>query len=235
MTSIDRRMLLTRGAIGAAALTLTSAAALASVGEDAGLLEHGERCKALALETTRLRKLFRKVCERTEEAFYAMAPERWSCRPGYADAGLVAPVPGVANAWQVFAVDLAPRWFATHLETEQPERLPTKWMPLKARSEAEAKSEADVLDRKLDKAFFEKRKQAGVPFERDAHYHGWSRSHSELRRAVAQLSRLKAATLEGLNMKAMVLAIAHDAFDDPNIWNEPLQKSITRDIRRMAA
>ena len=36
-------------------------------------------------------------------------------------------------------------------------------------------------------------------------------------------------------MKGMVLAIAHGAFDDRNIWNEPLQKSITRDIRRMAA
>ena len=28
-------------------------------------------------------------------------------------------------------------------------------------------------------------------------------------------------------MKALVLAIAHDAFDDPNIWIEPLQKSIS--------
>jgi hypothetical protein len=162
--------LLTHGAIGGAALTLTSAAALASVGEDAGLLEHGERCKALPLETTRLGKLFRKASERAEEAFFATAPERWSCRLGSAGAGLVAPVPGVANAWQVLAIDLAPRWFAVFLGTEKTERLPTKWMRLKARSEAEAKSEADALDRKLDKAFFEKRKQAGVPFERDAHY-----------------------------------------------------------------
>ena len=69
MTSIDRRVLLTHGAIGGAALTLTSAAALASVGEDAGLLEHGERCKALPLETTRLGKLFRKASERVEKHF----------------------------------------------------------------------------------------------------------------------------------------------------------------------
>jgi hypothetical protein len=227
--------LLTRGAIGGAALTLTSAAALASIGEDAELLEHGERCKALPLETTRLGKLFRKASERAEEAFFATAPERWSCRLGSAGACLVAPVPGVANAWQVLAIDLAPRWFAVFLGTEKTERLPTKWMRLKARSEAEAKSEADVLDRKLDKAFFEKRKQAGVPFERDAHYDSLSRSHNKLRRAVVGLARLKATTHEGLNMKAIVLAIAHGAFDDPNIWNEPLQKSITRDIRQMAA
>ena len=74
----------------------------------------------------------------------------------------------------MLAIDLAPRWFAVFLGTEKTERLPTKWMRLKARSEAEAKSEADVLDRKLDKALFEKRKQAGVPFERDAHYDSWS-------------------------------------------------------------
>jgi hypothetical protein len=40
---------------------------------------------------------------------------------------------------------------------------------LKARSEAEAKSETDVLNLKLDKAFFEKRKQSGVQFNRTAH------------------------------------------------------------------
>jgi hypothetical protein len=39
----------------------------------------------------------------------------------------------------------------------------------KARSEAEAKSETDVLNLKLDKAFFEKRKQSGVQFNRTAH------------------------------------------------------------------
>jgi hypothetical protein len=43
-----------------------------------------------------------------------------------------------------------------------------------------------------------------------------------------------ANSLDGLNTKTMVLAIAHDAFDDPGIWNEPLQKSISRDIVRMA-
>ena len=127
------------------------------------------------------------------------------------------------------------RGLALFLGTEEPKRLPTKWMRLKARSEAEAKNEVSVLDRRLDKAFYEKLKQAGVPFDRDAHYHNWTRSHGELIRAVVHLARLKATTREGLNMKAMVLAIAHDAWDDPHIWNEPLQKSITRDIRRMAA
>ena len=44
MTSIDRRMLLTRGAIGGAALTLTSGAALASVSEDAEVIRRGNEC-----------------------------------------------------------------------------------------------------------------------------------------------------------------------------------------------
>jgi hypothetical protein len=42
MTSIDRRSLLARGALGGAALTLTGGAALASIGADVELLEHGE-------------------------------------------------------------------------------------------------------------------------------------------------------------------------------------------------
>jgi hypothetical protein len=33
----------------------------------------------------------------------------------------------------------------------------------------------------------------------------------------------------------MVLAVAESAFDDPNIWNAPLQRSTMRDIKRMAA
>jgi len=49
------------------------------------------------------------------------------------------------------------------------------------------------------------------------------------------LARLKATTPEERNMKALVLAIAHDAFDDPNIRIEPLQKSISRDTGRNAA
>jgi hypothetical protein len=87
MTSIDRRSLLTRGALGGAALTLTSGAAFASTGEDAELLEHGERCKALALEMTRLGNLFQKAADQTEEAFYATTPERWCCALGYMGAG----------------------------------------------------------------------------------------------------------------------------------------------------
>src|ERR1700704_1232190 len=66
--------------------------------------------------------------------------------------------------------------------------LADKMDSLKARSEAEAKSETDVLNLKLDKAFFEKRKQSGV--NRTAHYGNWSRSHGDLRRAIIQLARL---------------------------------------------
>jgi diguanylate cyclase (GGDEF)-like protein len=57
--------------------------------------------------------------------------QRWVC-DGYLGSGAVAPVPNVANAWQVFAVDGAPRWFSTFLDTEEPKSLPTKWIRLKA-------------------------------------------------------------------------------------------------------
>jgi hypothetical protein len=198
-------------------------------------LEQGEECKALALKLRRLKKLFEKAAEQTEKAFYAMKPERWCCDEGYLGSGAIAPVPGSPNTWQAFAVDGAARWFAHALGTDTPERLPTKWIRLAAKSQKRAKLEAHALGRKLDNDFFEKRVQAGVAFNRNMHYANWCRSHTELRRAVARLARLKATTPEGLNIKTMVLAIAHDAWDDPNIWNEPLQKSITRDIRRMAA
>jgi len=51
---------------------------------------------------------------------------------------------------------------------------------------------------------------------------------------VKQLAKLRVTTSKELNMKAMVLAVAHDAFDDPELWSEPLQNSIMRDIRKMA-
>ncbi len=188
----------------------------------------------LALETRRLSKLFRKAADRTESAFYEMKPERWVCC-GYLGSGTVV---RDEDAWWVRAVDGASDWFETFLEGSQevpPESRPKKWIRLKAGSEEEAREEARILGNRMDKEFFEKRKQAGVRFDRDAHYRNWTSSHSELRRAVTLLAKQKATTLDGLNMKAMVLAVAHDAFDDPDIWNEQLQKSISRDITRMAA
>src|SRR6202521_3217411 len=64
MTSIDRRGLLTRGPIGAAALTLTSAA-LASVGDDTGVIRLGHECLGHIADTARVAKpkkeAYRKV------------------------------------------------------------------------------------------------------------------------------------------------------------------------------
>jgi hypothetical protein len=74
--------------------------------------------------------------------------------------------------------------------------------------------------------FGDKGKQCSVPFDRDTHYWNWSISHSQLRRAVARLARLKASTPQGLAMKATVLALAQNAWDDPEMWSEQLQKSI---------
>ena len=122
MKSLSRRSVTTGLAAAVTAIPALGLAkgTKADLSADAELLEHGERCKALALEMTRLGNVF-------EEAFYATTPERWCCGLGCMGAGLVAPVVGVANAWQVFAVDLAPRWFALHPGTEAPEHLPTKW------------------------------------------------------------------------------------------------------------
>ena len=231
MTHINRRRALAVVAAVPAAAALAAVPAVAAKvalanaisEEDAGLLEYGEQCKALALETRRLHKILERAAERREKAFYEMKPERWRCDRGAQGAGTLATVPGEADAWQVLAVDTAPRWFDTFLDVDCREGpLPSKWIRLKAKSEAEAKGEASVLSRKLDNEFFAKRDQAGVPFARDTHYRNWVKRHSELRRAVKRLAKFKSFTLKGLNMKAMVLAVAHDAFDEPGIWNEPL-------------
>jgi hypothetical protein len=181
---LNRRSLIARGAIGAAAVALTAGPALGlangakiKLSVDAELLQHGEHCKVQALETARLGRLFAKAAARQAEAFYAMKPERWRCdAPTYQGGGRVVPVPGVPAAWQVLAVDGASRYFASCLgmDVDVPDDLPKKWIRLKAKSEAEANREATALARSLDDNFFAKLKQAGVQFNRDEHYGNWT-------------------------------------------------------------
>jgi len=52
---------------------------------------------------------------------------------------------------------------------------------------------------------------------------------------LAWLRRIIVSVGVGGASYAIMLAIAHDAFDDPNIRIEPLQKSISRDTGRIAA
>lgn len=42
------------------------------------------------------------------------------------------------------------------------------------------------------------------------------------RACVAQLAKLKANTIKGIEMKAMALALTYDTFDQPDIYIEPL-------------
>jgi hypothetical protein len=158
-------------------------------------------------------------------------PGRWSFSAYHYEA---EPRPPPDGSWQIQGVDIAPIWFSLD-EGERPifDDLPRHWFRLKAKSEEQAKREAKVLGRKLQEEFWEGRRQAGVPFNRDEHYTNWVNSTNKLQRAVKQLARLRATTAEELNIKAMVLAIAHEAFD-AKFWNEPLQNSITRDSRKMA-
>lgn len=74
MTSIDRRSLLRRGAIGGAALALTSGAALASVGEDAELLRLWEKWRAPFARCGEANKIYTD----TEEKVFDKIPPRWS-------------------------------------------------------------------------------------------------------------------------------------------------------------
>jgi hypothetical protein len=51
---------------------------------------------------------------------------------------------------------------------------------------------------------------------------------------VNALARLRARTFEGLSMKAMVLAVAYRAWDDPDMCGEKLQDSLMADIAKNA-
>jgi hypothetical protein len=125
----------------------------ASVGEDAEFLALGERCKVMALKALQARGRFDKAADQTDKAFYKAKAERWSC-DGYMGSGAIAPVPGVPNAWQVYAVDAAPLWFELRLGKDRPDPLPAKWIRLKAKSREQAKKEALALDRQLDRDFW---------------------------------------------------------------------------------
>ena len=81
MTSIDRRMLLTRGAIGSAALTLTGGAALASVGEDAEVIRLGNGCLGHIAEVARLAKPKKAAYRKVFEAATALAGDGHLAKP----------------------------------------------------------------------------------------------------------------------------------------------------------
>jgi hypothetical protein len=146
----------------------------------------------------------------------------------------VTPVPGIPKAWQVYGVDIAPGWYALNAGEGRPEHFDNqRWFRLKAKTFAQAKREASALDRKLDHEFWEAHKRAGVPFNRAGHCKNWNDAHRKLSRVANALARLRAATPEGLNIKAMVLAVSREAFDD-DMWCEKLQDSLMADIAKNA-
>lgn len=101
-----------------------------------------------------------------EMAFYKIKPEHWRCEH--------RPLRQSSGAWEVQAIDWAPNHFDWYLEIEPPEWLPTKWIRLTADNSDDAEKEAADLGRKFDAEFYKKRKQAGVAFNRDAHYKNWT-------------------------------------------------------------
>ena len=130
MTSIDRRRLLTRGAIGGAALTLTSAAALASVGEDAEVIRLGNGCLGHVAEVARLAKpknaAYRKVWAAVKRQ------PRWR----------------VMGIWQN-PMNLV--WHARARDFNQ--KVENRVFPLSAKTEKAAEQEALELDRQMERDF----------------------------------------------------------------------------------
>jgi hypothetical protein len=103
-----------------------------------------------------------------------------------------------------------------------------------ARTENAAKKEALAHDLNHDKEFWEARRKAGLPFNRDGHYDNWCSSTDELRRMGRRLAKLRAKTFEGISIKATVLAIAREAMEDDDDCCDDLQSSILNDIARNA-
>jgi hypothetical protein len=86
--------------------------------------------------------------------------------------------------------------------------------PLKAKTEAQAKREMRVLDRRLHKEWDQKWEASGVPYNREMHFQNWCRASDELRRMLNALARLRATTAADMNMKAVVIAVVRGDEDD---------------------
>lgn len=220
-------------ALAAAVIPITSIQA-ADITADAEVLACGQECLKQAHEFRRLRRVSNKAAHKAAVAFAATNAQRWSI-VGYFGSGPLSPVDGVPDAWQVWGVDSAPHWHARSLGEGDPESIEGKWFRLDATSKEEAEREANELDTKLDREFFAAKARAGIPFKSKEHFNNWGRAHDKMRRSVNKLAKLRATTPQGLNIKAMVLAASHDSWDDPEMWSDKLQASITADIKRNAA
>jgi hypothetical protein len=147
MTNIDRRSLLTRGAIGGAALTLTGGAALASIGDDAEVIRLGNGCLGHIAEVARLAK-----------------PKKAAYRKVWA---AVKRLP----RWRVMGIEQNPFdlvWHARASDFNQ--KVENRSFPLSAKTEKAAALEMIELDRQMDRE-----KRTKMPLETTLRSFGGSR------------------------------------------------------------
>ena len=210
MTSIDRRMLLTRGAIGSAALTLTGGAALASVGEDAEVIRLGNGCLGHIAEVARLAKP-KKAAYRKVWAAVKRQP-RWR----------------VTGIWQN-PLNLV--WHARACDLNQ--KVENRIFPLSAKTEKAAEQEALELDRQMERDFRARFDTASKRHGRGRAYDAWCAELGKLDCAVKALSEAHAITPVGFRVKVAVIVAAEDAFRDDieELWRiEDLRDSLLADL-----
>jgi len=214
MTSIDRRMLLTRGAIGGAALTLTSGAALASVSEDAEVIRRGNECLGHIADTARLAK--------PKKEAYSKVWAGVKRKPRWQVMHVCFNQPD--NSWYAKARDF---WKMTN-------NPPVCHMfPLSAQTEATAEREAVELDGKFNRDFDALFDVVSKRVGREKLYDAWCAELNKLDGKLRSLAKTPAVTPKGFRMKAAVILAAERAFEeDPEeFWRlEDLRDSLMADL-----
>jgi hypothetical protein len=135
--------------------------------------------------------------------------------------------------WRVYGAHFRPdgKWYALARDFRQHES--ERWLPLSAKTEKAANKEACQLDARFFREHMEQWERISVKHNRHALYDAWAVEHSRLGRMVNRLARLRAATPEGINMKAIVIALARTVFDE-GFWCEKLEESLMADIAKNA-
>jgi hypothetical protein len=218
-TQLGRRELLQRavavGAIAAVGLPMSVERGLAAAEtDDAAVLKLGNECLICASEVVRLAKP-RKEAYRKVRAYVKRFP-RWQV----ARLGRVEP-----KSWYAEVSDFRGK-------------LPNRRVPLIATSHEEAKAAFVKLDKALYREWNEHFELASKRYGSDVLYDAWCAELSKLDRSVLALSKVQAATLTSVSIKARVIegvkkALGEDSVEVYRI--EDLHDSLLADLTRTPA
>ena len=213
MTNIDRRALLTRGAIGGAALTLTSGAALASVGEDA-----------------ELRQLWSEYQRQLPIVKAAIGPRQRAYKRVWTHMGKLP-------RWRLFDVYYGvwqgeKTWIATSRDIAIDGKGEQRLVPLPtAKSEESAKRQAAAMDKAADAEWEKEFEYVSQKHNRNALYDRWVQESDKVQAIAKVMTATPAKGITGFRIKAAVIESLDRLGDDYEVDSEDLLESLFDDLR----